>query len=624
MYHRARRLWLVPVVLLAIAIGHSGPARAQNSTKNGTGGSADLAKQALKEAASTLKGIDNDIIVITKELNESKAEKPKAGPPPKAKMIRGEARERLQWLKATRDQLKDRINKARHAKNSAEAQVYAKDALLKADSARHLSQSIIGPPPSAKTAKGGAPSGRTQTSGPKRSMTGGISFKSSTFDQLKTITNPESQAAAREKSLINARERAEKAFDGDGAGGRAGAGGVALYMAATVTPALDRSKLESAKVDISTYRVPYQDLYQERLKHLAEQLGRPLAPGQARALGADRQLRMQILTETSASTFDSTPTEIEKARVVLTYDGKPLAFPPLDPQFLAIAIRSVYGGEGMVHGTLHAIEDVAIVLRTGKEKYGEVVWKKEFLNHLPGKAALGEKVALDLGPGVGVLSLPEPSTDRTTYYGPVKGNILGKVLQDADKVFSMFWTGVDWKTGKPLDPTKLPGYDNRIEIDLRQPAQPKVAAKKSKPEEKAKNWWDTTGWYVWVPNEMSLRVSEKDGKFEFIKASMKCRPWNARKQENERWLREGAYLTEHYDDLSQAFPVLAQLREAAKTVAIVRWLKENRVPLDLAWAKTFNLEKVETPEKIQRFTVNIYRDKDGKPRIEEPVAEAAK
>jgi hypothetical protein len=34
-------------------------------------------------------------------------------------------------------------------------------------------------------------------------------------------------------------------------------------------------------------------------------------------------------------------------------------------------------------------------------------------------------------------------------------------------VFMMFWGGVDWKTGLPLDPGKLSGYESNADLMLR-------------------------------------------------------------------------------------------------------------------------------------------------------------
>lgn len=574
----------------------------------------------LDAARQQAKQIDDEIIIITKKL-PPKEEKPAEGPPSKDKLIMDEARERLEWLKTMQNQTHEAIKQAEQAKNPAEAQVLARDARSKAEAAEHMKQTITGPPPSAQPAA-------SASSNSGSSGSGGFHFSSGALEQLKqSAATSQSAATARDPSA--AAQRSQKAF-GEG---RAGAGGVTMYKAATIVTPLDKSKITGAAV--------------------------------------------------------------ENGRLVLLYDGKKILFPKFDPQFLAIAIRSVYGGESLVKGTLLAEEDNAVILRTGKQQYGDVTWKKEFLPDLPKHLQAGQELALDLGPGVGALDLPEPSYERITYYGPLKGNIMGQVVQESDMVFSTFWNGTDWRTGLPLDLAKVPGYTSAIELDLastphvpgerpsvdylsddtaviawssnskinavvRYGTSPanldktaqanargtvyRATLEKLSPKTTyyfrvestpgsggaaslsdaqsfttAGGWWGGTVWFVWAPNEMSLELAPDGSQFRFVKSSMQVVTWSVRPQNvSDRSKAEAEFLTQHYDEFAQAFPVLQQLREAAKTVSVVRWLKANNVPLDQTWAKGFVLPKVTTLDKVLRYSVYISRDKSGKPEVENP------
>jgi hypothetical protein len=459
-------------------------------------------------------------------------------------MLADELRIRAQFVKDQLEQARLSEERAKNAKNSAEAQVYAKDARLKAEAAQSAAQGLgVAPPQSVRPpADTGRQSGAGQTETGSR-----IQFNSGAFRQLQNSN--EILHDVEKKSEAGAKERAIKSF-GEG---QAGAGGVALYKAATMLTPLDRSKITSASV--------------------------------------------------------------EDGRLVLSYDGQKLHFPQFDPQFLALVIRSVYGGEGLVKGTLVANERNAVVISTGKDRYGEVAWKKEFLPELPQNLTEGQELALDLGPGVGALSLPEPSYERITYYGPLRGNALGQILQESDMVFMMFWGGVDWKTGLPLDPRTLSGYESSADLMLRQPP----TESRPRKEEKAKHWWDETVWFVWTPDEFSLQLQPGSTEFEFVKAKMKVTVWSVQEANvDAREKSEGEYLTQHYDDFARAFPVLVRLKEAAKIVAAVRWLKNNQVPLDLGWANSYKLPKIDTLDKVLRFSVAIHRDKSGKPLVETP------
>ncbi|MDP1840796.1 MAG: hypothetical protein Q8N31_15540 [Reyranella sp.] len=507
---------------------------------------------ATAPAAGAAKSDDSDVIEIIETIKQEQKKLPVTkGPPSKEKALLDETMWRAQLLEMTRKQQRDAEQQAKAAKNSAEAQMWQKEARLKADTAEGLKQSIVGtpqPPPRP------AQTGQAAQAPPPASRS--IEFNSGTFQQLKEA-NRQSTNDANQRDPGQLKSRATTEFGS----GRAGAGGVALHKTATMQTPLDRARIKGAAV--------------------------------------------------------------EDGRLVLIYGDQKIKFPVLEPQFLALAIRCVYGGEGMVAGTIVAVTPTALVLSTGKDLYGEVVWKKELLPSVSPTLKAGDKVELEFGPGVGALSMPEPSTNRITYYGPLKGNLLGKAVFESDMVFSMFWYGIHWKTGRPIDPAATPGFVSAIDVELKtpKPAAAKPAAAKKPPLAPAKNWWEDSGWFVWNPAEMVLQLSPKSGEFEFAKATMRATAWGWRDGVmRDNSVVEAKYLTDHYDELTRAFPALEQLREAAKAVAAVRWLKQNKVPLDLEWAKTYKLAAVETPELVPRFSVYVNRDDDGRPIVEKKEA----
>jgi len=490
----------------------------------------------LNSAKKIAEQLNKQIIVIEEDIPHEKEQKPVEGPPSKGKLLTDEVQERLEWLKTMQNQAQEAIKQAEQAKDPVERQWRAKDAMLKAEAAEHMKQTITGPPPSAP-----APATANIPGASSR-----IQFNSGAFEQLKQSSRI-SQEAATQRDPDAAQHRSLEAFGQ----GRAGAGGVALYKPATVVMPFEATSISGAVV--------------------------------------------------------------EDERLALIHNGQKIRFPQFDPQFLAIAIRSVYGGEGLVKGTLTANEDNAVVVRTGKDQYGEVVWKKEFLPQLSQELTPGQEIALDLGPGVGALDLPEPSYERITYYGPLKGNVLGQVVQESDMVFSMFWYGIDWKTGLPLDVDKHPGYKSAIDLDLENPPQ-LSATQKGQP---AKNWWDEIVWFVWTPNEVSLELAPGGSEFRFVKATMRVVVWSVRPDNVSAHTKaQGEFLTQHFDDFGRAFPVLERLREAAETVAVVRWLKLNKITIDQSWAKAYSTKAVDTPDKVRRYSVFITRDKSGKPLAE--------
>jgi hypothetical protein len=153
-----------------------------------------------------------------------------------------------------------------------------------------------------------------------------------------------------------------------------------------------------------------------------------------------------------------------------------------------------------------------------------------------------------------------------------------------------------------------------IEHALKQQEKP---AAPQQPREKAKNWWEETVWFVWTPDEMILQLVPESGEFAFVKSTMKCNVWGVNEDRVRPSSRlEGEYLTKNYEDFARAFPVLTSLKEAAKAVSVVRWMKLNGIPLNRAWAQSHSLTKVDTPETIRRFSVYVYRDSSGRPQVE--------
>lgn len=314
----------------------------------------------------------------------------------------------------------------------------------------------------------------------------------------------------------------------------------------------------------------------------------------------------------------------EDDRMVLLYGEKRILLPPLDLEHLALSIRAIYGKEGVVKGKLTADEPDAIAIQTGKEQYGEVVWNKEFLPRPWKEAPIGTTVELELGPGIGLLSLPEPSTDRVTYYGPIKDTRMGRILLEADRLLFILLTGVNPNTGFPEPPPDVEGFMSYRERAARMALTPteeeQEGQEKKKPTPPApaqeQRWWADSVWLVWVPDSFVLRFAEDNTSLEFAETRMKLATWAAREEDLEAAMTGlGEHTTRHYEDFSKAYPVLKELVDVTKAVSVVRWLKQENIPLDLSWSRSYGVEKVETPSTTRRYQVLTVHDSSGKPVI---------
>ncbi|QWG21274.1 hypothetical protein KMZ93_14625 [Bradyrhizobium sediminis] len=314
--------------------------------------------------------------------------------------------------------------------------------------------------------------------------------------------------------------------------------------------------------------------------------------------------------------------EIAGGRLYLNYGNERLAFPDLPLDFLALAIRSIYGGEGIVGGKLIADEPAALVIDTGRDRYGELVWNKEFLPSPRPRPRDSGQMDMMLGPAIGLMAAPEPSMQRVLYYGPIADTRLGNVLLAADRVILELIQGVDSASGKPLQPIAIENYRSSLEYEARaalggtsERIRPVRRARPAAPEK----WWLDSTFLTWIPEKVVL--TRTGDALSFGPVRMKLAIWSADGQNDSLdpynlWL--GEFSSRHYDELAVRFPVLNDLKTAAQTVAVIRWLKNHRVSLDTSWADHYSLslDPVRSPATVRLPHVELMKNPDGTPMMQ--------
>lgn len=463
-----------------------------------------------------------------------------------------EARIKYDWMLQTTTNLEKTLERAKAVSNPAEAAVLLKEARHKAELAERLTNLFLGPPAGGQQPFSGP--GAAGKSGPGTSESLAKPRPDPLPGLFQQMTRHEewSQRAGKEHDPKAIRARTEQAF-GEG---RAGAGGISLHTSAKLLSPLPSGQIRGARFDGS--------------------------------------------------------------RLVLDLQTRVLAFPPLNPDYLALALRCVSGGEGTVKGKLLADEVNAVVIQTGKIQFGDVVWKKDFLPDPWKPVSKGEPLQLLLGPAIGLMDQPDPSTYRVTYYGPIKDTRMGKVLLEADLFLATLLTGVHWETGRPLPLPHIDRYMSGLEQQVRRALNPPPQS--TEPTGKAgeeKPWWWGSVTFVWVPDEFSLRETPDGKGLEFAETRMKLVAWSMNELQvspEDRALAE--FATRHYQALARSFPALSELVEVAKAVTVARWLHEQKIPVELSWAKGWKLSQVPTPAHVRGFTVRWIPDSSGKPTIE--------
>ena len=230
---------------------------------------------------------------------------------------------------------------------------------------------------------------------------------------------------------------------------------------------------------------------------------------------------------------------------------------------------------------------------------------------------LGTTVELPLGPGIGVLELPEPSRDRVTYYGPIENTRLGRALLEVDMLLTRLLDGIDWRTGNTVPPPNVDGFMTSLERFARARSKDASQDEDADPPSETRDvrrWWAGMTWLVWVPERVVLRLTDDESALEFAESRMKLAVWTADEKDRTPAYEEfGEQVTRHFAELAKEIVVLQQFEEAAKAVSVVRWLKKEDVPVDLSWAKSYELMPMETPAAVRRYSVSLSRDQEGKP-----------
>ena len=307
-------------------------------------------------------------------------------------------------------------------------------------------------------------------------------------------------------------------------------------------------------------------------------------------------------------------------RFVLTMkDGTQARFPQISLDDLAVALRTIYGPAALLSGRLTAVDGEAIAFETGADQFGEVVWRRSYLPTPVEPGRIGDIIELPIGPAVGISGSPEPSMSRITFYGDIKNTHLGSVISRADQLMSDWFYGIDHASGKFLPLPDVPDFMTMIELEAH------LAMEKTELSAKAANstttdtnpyakaWWRGATWFVFVPKNVTYRFNEASGDIKLADSHIKFDIWRSGPNGPiPAHVRFAKLVNQNIDAISAAYPVMEELREVAATVALVRWLKLNDVPVDLQWALDRKVATEQTPDRIPS-SVAIISKFNGKP-----------
>lgn len=239
----------------------------------------------------------------------------------------------------------------------------------------------------------------------------------------------------------------------------------------------------------------------------------------------------------------------------------------------------IVGNNSSVHMPSMEFDDLAVAVRS---IYG--------INHHPED------------PGISI----DPKTNKNkinmqvNYFGNVFGTNFGKILFEADFLLKSLIFGKNSFTKEKIS-SKVPDF---LTLDERYQKNNLVAP------------FSPTFTRLWfVPSEISLTQSNDNSSICFENVQMTLKTEAKFKNNNDYYYNKAAeefaeHFNKHYDLFSQEFPVLKKLKEFAKIVGIVKWLKDKKIDFDLSLFKDYIPNHVETPTKVpivsKKFTPNCF------------------
>ncbi len=175
------------------------------------------------------------------------------------------------------------------------------------------------------------------------------------------------------------------------------------------------------------------------------------------------------------------------------------------------------------------------------------------------------------------------------YEGQTRNTRFGDVMFEADRVLKTLALGKDNLTGQTVS-SAVPGYKNmlRRRLDAGCIIQPP----------------STRMWFQ--PKEVRL-VPSTDGKsmvFDAVSMELLYESKVGNQVVSDPQAAAFAsHFTQNYAAFANEWPILKKLEQLGKIVAIIKWIKDNRIPIDLSFLDNFPIEFFSTATSTPTVTV---------------------
>lgn len=232
------------------------------------------------------------------------------------------------------------------------------------------------------------------------------------------------------------------------------------------------------------------------------------------------------------------------------------------------------------------------IVLVGKKNTGTPVFDKDDL-----AVAIRSVIFNNTNPAVSIeLTNPVSSNMNTVFYGQIENTNFGSVLLDADYILKQYFLG--YNPSQQSISSSVSSYKSAVQRYLEQ--HPGASSGNSS------RFWIS-------PNQMVLKKDDSTSSFIFDQATMRVQQeplsggneaeWNSAVS---AWATD---LTNNYNSYANEIPSWKRTRELGKLTSVVKWLKDNNIATDYAWAQKYTPEVVSTPAtKPTLYSPTISQD----------------
>lgn len=182
---------------------------------------------------------------------------------------------------------------------------------------------------------------------------------------------------------------------------------------------------------------------------------------------------------------------------------------------------------------------------------------------------------------------PSSSSAVVSYSGGIQNTNLGSVLFNSDYKLKQYVIGYDPNNVKIT--SNVQSYKSVVDRYLELDSTP-TSGNQTK--------------FILSPKASTLKNSASANAFVFLDISMQATLQHTNQSNEAMWNQAASDftndITNNYDQYASETTSLAQAKQIAKIIAILKWISDQSVPTDLHWAHNYSPDNTSTPTTVQK------------------------